>query len=210
MAQVLIRLGADPNRSTDTGINHLHMASLPGGSPEVVSILINGEADPARTNENGYTALHVATSQSELWPKNAQTENLVAQTVDILIQAGTEVDARLKENGHTALHQAIVAGYTGAAQALLEANADPLFETAEGEAAQAMAERYGREDILPLIQQSMDRRLLAAAESGPVEDVRALLVAGADPGTTDSDGRTPLDLAEAHGQKEAATMLRNI
>jgi glutaminase len=46
-----------------------------------------------------------------------------------------------------------------------------------------------------------------AASQGDLDEVRALVAAGADPGTADYDGRTPLHLAAAEGQTEVARYL---
>jgi glutaminase len=46
-----------------------------------------------------------------------------------------------------------------------------------------------------------------AASQGDLDEVRALLAAGVDPGTADYDGRTPLHLAAAEGQVEVVRYL---
>src|SRR5262249_13360618 len=49
--------------------------------------------------------------------------------------------------------------------------------------------------------------LTRAGSEGGVKEVRALIVAGVDPGTADYDGRTPLHLAAAEGQLEVVRYL---
>ena len=46
-----------------------------------------------------------------------------------------------------------------------------------------------------------------AASQGDLDEVRALIAAGVEPGTADYDGRTPLHLAAAEGQPEVVRYL---
>jgi len=49
--------------------------------------------------------------------------------------------------------------------------------------------------------------LVWAASQGDLNEVRALIASGVEPGTADYDGRTPLHLAAAEGQLEVVRYL---
>ena len=157
MVRFLTELGADPNLNADDGYSHLHLAAMPGGSPEAVKILLEAGIDPKQTDDKGYTALHRATTVFGFWPETNQRHKKVSETVAILIEAGTEIDARTKEYNGTALNRAIEYGYTDAARLLLDAGADPLIKTAEGKTAMDLAEQYEHDEVIPLIRQALNR-----------------------------------------------------
>ena len=157
MARRLIDLGARIDLRTTDNSDYLSFAAMPGGSAEIVRILLKAGADPKNADDDGYTALHRATSALSIWPPTDQRHKKVSETVAILIEAGTEVDARTKEYNETALHRAIIAGYTDAARLLLDAGADPLIKTAEGKTAMDLAEQHEHDEVIPLIRQALNR-----------------------------------------------------
>lgn len=90
-------------------------------------------------------------------------------------------------DGFTPLHIAAFAGNAAAAQALLDAGADPdVFATA------SFAQ------VTPLG---------TCAFVGGVDVARVLLKAGADPSLTEVEGGTPLEVARANGHRELVVLL---
>lgn len=114
---------------------------------------------------------------------------------------------------------AVLCGHAEAARLLVEAGADLHRKDAEGLTPYECAMRKGRAEVAEVLRaaggerrrDTLDEQLLAAAESGAVEEVRSLIDAGAAIEARDArkttDGRTPLMLASGHGHADALTAL---
>jgi len=213
--ELLIDNGADVNGAGEHGLTPLHQAVI--GSVEVVRMLLKKGADPSVRSDSGHTPLHVAiihgTEESAeiLAMKDAELdvflmaglgrtselEDLLSHSPDLvdardgfglsplhyavaagrteliplLVRAGADVEARGSRRGCTPLFYA--SGHPTALRALLDAGADPNAKATRGHTA-----------------------LHSAAEMGFRDAAEILLEYGARTDLPDSEGRTPIDLAE--------------
>lgn len=140
----LLSRGAQANGMSGWESRPLHVA----GSREVASLLLDFGADPAATEEEeGGTCLHTASGNNsfgvvrELLSRGARStwtdrlkrtplhwaaESNARAAIQVILEASDEsIDAR-DAAGQTALAVALVRGQAAAAEALLEAGADPL------------------------------------------------------------------------------------
>ena len=129
---------------------------------------------------DGMTALHWASERGD------------AALVEILLNAGADVDVVTRIGDYTPLHLAGKAGSAGAVEALLEAGSDPVAVTATGAVTPMhFAAGAGNADAIAALARhgaAVDAResdrgqtpLMFAAASDRVEAVRALLAHGAD------------------------------
>mmetsp|Transcript_36417 Transcript_36417/g.58758 ORF Transcript_36417/g.58758 Transcript_36417/m.58758 type:complete len:383 (+) Transcript_36417:56-1204(+) len=108
-----------------------------------------------------------------------------ADTVDLLVRRGADVNSGDPSEGYTALHEAALYGHLSVVKVLLarEANVNPQTE----------------ENWLPLH---------LAAAYGRLQIVKTLQKAGADLCATTEGGLTAMDWAKAYGYTDAAEFLR--
>jgi len=236
MVRLLIEKGADAKDvNPETGMTPLHAAAS-RGYREVAKALLDAGARADVRDNSGATPLYLALqfqrtqvigllvgNQAENRPAAASVDvkavlrdavlrgqtNLVAMLVDMMPPLGSTTllhDAALKDHvdvielllahgadvnslnaqGATALHDAALAGQRAAAEALLAHGATINARDSESGATPLhRAASWGRRDVVEL-----------------------LLSHGADPRIRDKGGRTPLDLAVANGQPEAAEVLK--
>jgi ankyrin repeat protein len=125
----LISNGTDANEKMDNGLGFLHaIAALrPDGSTEFF-------------NQD------LANQRASSTPRSAPSGN-PARLISTLLARGVEVNARAS-NGDTPLHVAIRAGNTSAAEALLNAGADPTLLNLAGFSGFAFSAAYDREEII--------------------------------------------------------------
>lgn len=97
--KALVRSGCDLNVKYENGMTALHMAALPGASPEITAVLIDNGADVDAKNVVGETPLITAARNNSL------------KTAKVLIEKGADVNAR-KNNGWTALVHALRHDFT--------------------------------------------------------------------------------------------------
>ena len=84
-----------------------------------------------------------------------------------------------------------------------------LFSTLLPALARRLETATGRTDnaLVNAVQQDSFTPLHGAAQNGQIEMIKLLLEFGADPRRRTSDGKTPLDMAEAAGYSEAASFI---
>lgn len=113
LVEKLLKLGADPTATNDSGHNALHASAL-SGDPITVEMLLKAGTDiHAFDGVCGATPLQTA----------AQMGN--TEVVSVLLDAGAEVDQRSCKSGETALFVAATRGKVEAVRVLLRRGADP-------------------------------------------------------------------------------------
>ena len=141
---------------------------------DLMQHLLRHGANVNRVDESGETLLMDAASRN------------LKESVQILLNAGAEIDARAKATGNSALIFAAIEGHTNIVQMLLDQNADIEVRNNNGESALMLAAARGRTDV-----------------------VRFLLQRGADMSVEDKFKNTALHNAEKHGGPEVTQLLRS-
>jgi ankyrin repeat protein len=182
---------------------------LPGSDKQVIS----GGGIPA-TAENGLIHVKGAPPLAEVTPTGYH------QISDLLVKAGANVDA-INFKAETPLHRAVQSGYGSVIRGLLENNADPTIEDANGRT----PDQYGsgNAEIKKLLTEAQEKlkkkaaaisrnssglsSFLVSCAEGKVEDAKRALTDGADINSKDFRGRTGLMLAACNGHGELITFL---
>lgn len=171
--ELLLAADADPNLANSQGVTPLAAAAF-AGNARLVRALLEAGADPQAVDRGGKGPIVYAAGRG------------FADIVAALLDAGVDPDRRYG-NDLTALMWA--AGH---------ANDAP---EAEGLATVELLLARGA-SVEPLDDRGRSA-LMIAAERGHALAVSALLAAGADPGLTDREGLTALDLAAGEAVREA-------
>ena len=141
---------------------------------DLMQHLLQHSANVNRVDESGETLLMDAASRNQ------------NESVQILLNAGAEIEAHTKANGNSVLIFAAIEGHTNIVQMLLERNADIDARNNNGENALMLAAARGRPDV-----------------------VRLLLERGANISVKDKCENTALHNAEKHGGPEVTQLLRS-
>jgi len=115
MIRVLVNHGANVNEQCQGGGTALHKAARGGRRDVVKALLLEFQADPSLSLENGNLPIHTAAS----WDS--------AECMELLVQAGSDVNARNK-TGRTPLHWAADSGAPRAVEWLHKNAADDRVE----------------------------------------------------------------------------------
>ena len=178
------------------------MAAVWSGQVETVRRLLAMGASPSAADRDGTTPLYAAALRPN------------PTLVRLLLAAGADPNAESSgESEGTPLCAAACWGHSAVVGELLAHGADPDQREDGGTGCSPLlwACRNGHEETVRLLleagadpNQAVDATtpLLAAAERGSLAIVRLLLGFGADPTVADSQGRTPLDHAEARVGKD--------
>jgi len=167
------------------------------GSLSMVRYLLDLDASPNASSDVGETPLHMAASSIEMQPSRPSV-------VRLLIQRGARVDAKTKY-GETPLHYAAYTGALGVARVLVQSGASVNSRSTEGKYPLHYAASRGNITVARYLLANGARVNAINVEKGwtplqfasrgtrPYPKMVALLLKhGADPNTTDKEGRTPL------------------
>jgi ankyrin repeat protein len=201
MIPVLLEAGANPNVVNSSGATPLFHA-VQGGRLDIVKVLLAAGADPSprTSNSGGRSALVLALTNRSL------------EMAMVLLKAGANVNAAT-DYQDTALRIASA----GDSRAHLEMVRALLARGADTEAGQVPARRVDESCFLlsgrcgtttALRSRKAEGTALGiAADSGSVEIVKALLVAGAKVDAPQPGWRTPLMIAAVAGREDVVRVL---
>lgn len=192
--QILLKAGGDINARSNSGETPLLAA---GGYDDMVEFLVQEGADLEIADNNGMTALHIAAR-----------DGVRSQVQYILDTNRFDVNGKTKD-GMTSLHFASTKSYCEDVTLLLldsGANLDEVDN--DGNTALHLACESWQDNVVKILlhkranTEKKDKKngetpLHVAARIGRIGPLRALLEAGTDPRTTDQNGRTPRQSAEA-------------
>ena len=199
--------GAVNSRCGDRDNGTLLLSAAVGGQHGLVRFLLNRCATVDEENSLGLTPLHAAACQQ---PGNKET-------MEMLIDAGANVEAGNPHDGTTALIYAAERGTVDAAQALLSGGATVDAAKKDGGTALMAASHRGHLELVQALiaaRAALDKQndegataLMGAAQQGHALVVVALLRARADPSLR-ALGRTALEWAREEGHQEVVAILR--
>lgn len=169
-----------------------------------VNLLINAGADINATDTSGATPLWLASKLG------------ATKIVESLLVKGANPN-QIMPDGSTALFYPVLAGQTETVRVLLEHGADTNIPNKQGWTPLFLAAQSNNIQMTMLL---IDKganlnanfgagtALMVAAGNGNAEMVQFLVTHGADPKISAKNGISPLDAAEASGQKEIVNFLR--
>lgn len=134
----LLEVGADPNIGDDRGNNPMGRVIVHGGATELLGLLDAHGGNLHATNADGFGLLHAASEVDR------------ADAIAWLATRGLDLELRTR-HGHTPLQVACALGHLAAAQALVDAGADPKARGPKGESLREIAESQGKSDAVRLI-----------------------------------------------------------
>jgi ankyrin repeat protein len=160
VAQLLLELGADPNRP-ERSLGHapLHFAAM--RSPDWVRLLLDHSANPEVVDAHGHVPLYYALSLKRVEGARMLLERM-RPTVFTAAASGDikqlrtflrtkEAVSQRDAAGMTPLHWAAMGGRQEAAKLLLEAGADAWARTNDGKLADVMAAILGYSDLARIL-----------------------------------------------------------
>ena len=199
--------GAVNSRCWDRDNGTLLLSAAVGGQHGLVRFLLNRCATVDQENSVGLTPLQAAACQQ---PGNKET-------IEMLMEAGANIEAGNPHDGTTALIYAAELGTVDAAQALLSGGATVDAAKRDGGTALMAASHRGHLELVQALiaaRAALDKQndegataLMGAAQQGHAPVVVALLRARADPSLR-ALGRTALEWAREEGHQDVVAVLR--
>ena len=251
--RLLVEAGADVNAAEGFGGNTPLHEAVEEGNAEIVQILVDAGADIEAEGFMGQTPLGLAAEEgaTEIMQillgqgaDNGTPEGEDKQSpaigsealftaiesgnvtlVNLLVEAGADVNAAEGFGGNTPLHEAVEEGNAEIVQILVDAGADIEAEGFMGQTPLGLAAEEGASEIMQILlgqgadsgtPEGEDRQsptigseaLFTAIEKGDVETVRLLVEAGADVNAAEGfGGNTPLHEAVEEGNTEIVQIL---
>lgn len=132
---LFISIGVGSAHSGD----QLHKAAY-NGDIEKVRSLLQEQVDPDERDSFGGTALHAAMFQKNL------------EIIQLLIDAGLDVNAQGSSNGYTPLHDAVWADNLGAIELLIENGARTDIKSNDGLTPYQKALKEKKKELVPHLQ----------------------------------------------------------
>lgn len=169
------------------------------GHHTVAKLLLSHGAQPSVFDHFGVSPLHYCASLGHV------------EVIRALVEAGASVDAQ-DPSGRTPLAMAIEHNHQQAAEILIRAGANAMLPGYDNWTPLDIAASDGHVDLARLLisnRVSLGKSLFHAAFDGHADMVDFLIRSGAKVEDQDRFGRTPLFLAAAKGQTEAAVRLIN-
>ena len=170
------------------------------GDVESIEKLVDNQVNVNVKNENGMTPLMIATQNSHV------------QLVEVLIQAGADVNTFNSVTGDTSLIYASDSGQSSCMQKLLEYNAKVNIHGKNGDTALICAARNGHDKCLQVLidtganlniqNNNGNTALIAAIHRFQSECVVWLIKAGTDVNLLDNQGGAAIVLAARRGQRD--------
>lgn len=210
-AKVLIANGADVNAKNKKGLTPLYFASQQYTNTKLIKLLLEKSADVNVRDEENRTPLYLSVRGHWSQKKGGNIHD-----VKLLLQAGAKVNVKLTRGG-TPLHAAVSKGRIDLTKLLLTHGADvnaasnpdwrfrrvpPYRRTPLHIAAGVFALKERTYDETEKTKSS------DAYQADSLAMVKLLLANGAKVNVRDSDGVTPLDIAERMGYEDVAAILR--
>ncbi|XP_046556818.1 uncharacterized protein LOC124266047 [Haliotis rubra] len=193
--------GANPNITSANGKTVLHVA-VERGKLELVELLLQRDGDPCVADQTGTTPLHIA-SQSGYY-----------KIVKLLLKHRSVPNA-VNESGRTSIHLACENLYEGCVQELLKAHADPCAVDTKGLTPLHLCvgvnigmKALQRKMLYPLTPYG---KPLESLEKSSIESrnciMKMLLVAGANPNTSDNERKCILYVASIEQSAESSVKI---
>ena len=251
--RLLVEAGADVNAAEGFGGNTPLHEAVEEGNAEIVQILVDAGADIEAEGFMGQTPLGLAAEEgaTEIMQillgqgaDNGTPEGEDKQSpaigsealftaiesgnvtlVNLLVEAGADVNAAEGFGGNTPLHEAVEEGNAEIVQILVDAGADIEAEGFMGQTPLGLAAEEGASEIMQILlgqgadsgtPEGEDRQsptigseaLFTAIKKGDVETVRLLVEAGTDVNAAEGfGGNTPLHEAVEEGNTEIVQIL---
>jgi ankyrin repeat protein len=134
-----IESGSDVNaKDAEKSLTALHMAAYNGHSETVKILIEHGATIDCRDTEGKTPLLHACTGA-------------FAETVEILLNAGADVNARESTEGFTPLMMGAGLGQADVVRVLLQHDADKAMRDDDGDAATDHARKSGHAEIVKLL-----------------------------------------------------------
>ena len=135
--KMLVRAGAEVRATDDEGVTCLHYAACRRGHTETVRYLVGlPEVDVNHRDAHNHTALHRAAL-------NANT-----YAVQVLIDAGADINTQNSEEGRSPLHSACASGALGVVKMLVRAGAGVRATSDDGDTCLILAAVFGHTEIV--------------------------------------------------------------
>jgi ankyrin repeat protein len=191
----LISTGADVDAKDKDGLTIFIKAAIDGDTETIAWLLDHGV--DCRGGVDGTTALHLAANRGH------------GDTVSVLLARGADKNAHEGSEQWTPLILAAAMGYVQVVALLIAAGAETSARDSSGMAAIHYAARQGETEVVKALveagvdpnmmgeEQSLARPLHYATRTGQAAVVHCLVQKGARTDIKDSDGNTPLMIAQA-------------